>query len=58
MLALLAGDGMRALLEKRASSSVTRLLMSCKDRLGRSSKKEFNLSILAKIVCFGFFLKN
>ena len=58
MLALLVGDGVRALLEKRASSSVTRLLMSCRDRLGRSSKKEFNLSILAKIVClFVFFEK-
>ena len=52
MLGLSVGDGKRALFEKRASSSVTRLLMSCRDKLGRSSKKEFNLSILAKIVFF------
>ncbi len=48
---------MRALFEKRASSSVARLLMSCRDKLGRSSKKEFNLSLLAKIVCFGYFFE-
>ena len=46
ILGLLVGDGLRALFEKRASSSVTRLLMSCRDKLGRSSKKEFNLSIV------------
>mgnify|MGYP000040414522 CR=1 FL=1 len=46
MLGLLVGDGLRALFEKRASSSVTRLLMSCRDKLGRSSKKEFNLFIV------------